>query len=206
MRLEHLNTALLGAALLLVGAQSVNAGVIRGAVGVLSNSMGTGDGSIANTFNQTGLSAAYVSGVTDYDTYVATHPTNNSANAWASPRGPALGFIDYDLGAVFNLTSFALWTQNNINGIRDFEILVDGILAGSFVAAQEAAANIAVQKFDFAALSGQVVRLNVLSIYGGLNVNIGEVAFESDVAAVPMPAPLALVGLGILGLGLHRRA
>ena len=196
----HIKNTIVG--LFLAASFSANAGVIIGATGISSNSMGTGGGSTTNIINQSGLSTGYTSGVTDFDSYVATHPTNNAGNAWAGLGGPVLGSMVFDLGDIFNVESFALWTQSNSNAINAFSILVDGVLAGSFNALVGIGPNVAAQVFDLTALSGQFITLQVNSIHGGNNVNIGEVAFE---AAVPEPAIIVLLGLGLVGISFSRK-
>jgi len=165
--------------------------------------MGTAGGSTDNIINQSGLSVGYTSGVTDFDSYVSTHPTNDATNAWAGLTGPVLGDIVFDLGSVFNVDSFALWTQSNTNAIDAFSILVNGSLAGSFNAVIGTGPNVAAQIFDLTMFAGQFVTLQVHSIHGGANVNIGEVAFEA--ASVPEPTIIMLLGIGLAGLGFSRK-
>ena len=186
----------------IAGLQSASAGVIVGATAIITNTMGTAGGSTANIINQSGLSVGYTSGVTDFDLYMATHPTNNAGNAWAGSGGVTSGDMIFDLGSSYNLESFALWTQNNTSAINAFDLLVDGSFVGSFNASIGVSSNIAVQTFSFAQTTGQFVTLRVNSTHGGPNVNIGEVAFE---ASVPEPTSLALLSLGVVGLGLSRR-
>ena len=98
------------------------ASVILSPTAVVGNTMGTGvnGGSTANIINQTGLSSGFVSGVTDFSAYLATgpiHETNDEFNAWAGENGPVLGDLDFDLGSTFLLSSLALWSQSNANGI-----------------------------------------------------------------------------------------
>lgn len=184
-------------------AGTANAGLIIGATDIVSNTMGTAGGSLDNIINQSGLSVGYTSGVTDFDSYVATHPVNSDSNAWAGNGGPVLGEMVFDLGGIFTIDSFALWTQFNSHAIDEFSILVDGIFAGSFNALVGAGPNIAVQVFDLTDLSGQFITLQVASNHGGNYVNIGEVAFEAT--SVPEPASIALLGLGLAGIGFSRK-
>ncbi len=184
-------------------AGTANAGLIIGATDITSNTMGTAGGSIDNIINQSGLSVGYTSGVTDFDSYLATHPTNNAGNAWAGNSGPVFGEMIFDLGGIFAIDSFALWTQSNSNAIDAFSILVDGNLAGSFNALVGSGPNIAAQVFDLTDLAGQFITLQVFSNHGGQNVNIGEVAFET--VSVPEPASIAVLLLGLAGIRFSRK-
>jgi hypothetical protein len=54
-------------------------GEIVGAFSAVVNSGGTGNvgAPISNTFNQTGLFTTYISGSTNYNTYIASNPLHN---------------------------------------------------------------------------------------------------------------------------------
>ena len=205
-------------ALIAVAGQA-EAGFIVAPVGVTANTMGTNTGSILNTFNQTGLSAGYTSGSTDFDTYVASNPTHanlNAFNGWSGLAGPVLGYIDYDLGSSMMLESLALWNQHNTNGITSLTVFVSSNIG--FVGATNVGTfnplslnPITVQTFATPAV-GQYVRLQVNSIGStGTNVNLAEIAFEQGTTTgtlLPEPTSLAIfgVGAGILGLcGVRRR-
>ena len=203
---------------LIVIAGQAEAGFIVAPVGVTANTMGTNTGSILNTFNQTGLSAGYTSGSTDFDTYVASNPTHanlNAFNGWSGLAGPVLGYIDYDLGSSMTLESLALWNQFNTNSITSLTVFVSSNIG--FVGATNVGTfnplgpnPITVQTFATPAV-GQYVRLQVNAINGGTFVNLAEIAFEQGAvtgALLPEPTSLAIfgVGAGILGLcGVRRR-
>jgi hypothetical protein len=132
----------------------------------------------------------------------------NPSNAWAGAPGPVLGDLDFDLGNVYSLGSFAFWSQSNTNAINSFTLFsaFDASFSGAVDLGTFSASvlnPITVQVFS-APSTAQFVRLRVNSNHGGNNVNIGEVAFDVS-AAVPSPGPLALMGLGIAGIGYWRR-
>lgn len=190
------------------------ASVILSPTAVIGNTMGTGDngGSTTNIINQSGLSSGFVSGITDFSTYLATNPIHDSNiedNAWAGGNGPVLGDLDFDLGDTFLISSMALWSQSNSNGIDSFTVFSSldatfssAINLGTFSASE--LNPITAQTFETSS-TAQFIRLRVNSTHvGGNAVNIGEVAFE--VSAVPIPATAWLFGSGLLGLiGVARR-
>src|SRR5262245_6199090 len=100
----------LARALLCGPAPPARAGVILQPASV-STDMGTGLGSPNRVINQSGLSAGYTSGVTDFDTYIARKPTHNSSdgrNIWGSDFSNT-GNFDFDLGGTYAIGAFALW-------------------------------------------------------------------------------------------------
>jgi hypothetical protein len=83
----------------------VSAGSILQAVGI-TTAMGNSGGAPSHVIDQSGLSAAYTSGVTDFDIYLAsnsTHNTNLAINLWRSDFGVPTGNVDFDLGGTFTI-------------------------------------------------------------------------------------------------------
>lgn len=86
---------------------SAQAGVIIQPVGVSTTA--NEFFSIENTIDQSGMTAGYVSGVTDFSTYLtATGHGNSAADLWQSNLTfPKL--VSFDLGASIPIGGFALW-------------------------------------------------------------------------------------------------
>lgn len=197
--LQVIQRAAVCVAMLFVRAQ-VDAGIILAPNAVSANTMGTYNGDIAHTFDQSGLSVGCASGVTDFDAYVAGNPTHavfSSSNAWAGLPGPVMGSIDYDLGLSITLESLALWTNRTASAITSLSVFVasnSGFDDATNVGLFAPSPTLSVQAFATTPATGRFVRLTVTSVNGGNFVNLAEVAFES--ATVPEPSSLALVGIG----------
>lgn len=176
---------------------------------------------VENIINQSGLSAGYTSGVTDFATFVgsATHTNPSVSNGYASPSNFVTEYdFDFDFGSIVSLSRFALWNDQDTQAIKDFELFssLDSSFTsltslGAFSAAQWMGASDAVEAevFDMADASSQYFRLAVSNAhFSGTNlINFGEVAFEAQTSVVPLPAafPLLAGGLGFFGLMGWRR-
>lgn len=178
---------------------------------------------VSGMTTQSGLSTGYVSGVTDFATYIAggvTHVTFASpGTTWlsTSPTPSFPIFLDFDLGSTLNVLQLALWngTGGNdaaVNGLSvftsnsaDFSVQT---AAGAFSNPLGSGGLEPATVFDLIDSSARYVRVRIDSYYGnGCCVGIGEVAFDSTApgGTVSLPGTLALVGLGFAALGVSSR-
>ena len=195
---------------------SANAGVIISAVGGTIDSGGPGFGTLSDTFDQSGLDADYTSGVDDFDTYVAsaTH-TRISDSEWVSNLGSSSASVTYDLDEPTDIDALALWNREGFGfGVLDLLGSSDGVsffsLASNLLPTNLPAASDSylADVFSFESVALQYVRLDMSecpkpdSIFAVCS--IAEVAFRAG-TAVPEPSTIALLGLGLLGIGVARR-
>ncbi len=204
-------------------ASTIVAPVIATATTTFISSSGN-DYSILNTVDQSGLSAGYVSGVTDFDLYMASDPTHTSlasGNEWFSRdygrRTVATQTVTYGFSALTSINGFALWNEE-FAGIGKTQFLwsVDNItytllntvtpLDSAFSLSQYSA-----QVFSFDLTSMLFFRLVIencpgppprQSSYRGCG--IGEVAFSAappgpvhNNPVVPLPAAFPLFGSAV---------
>lgn len=177
-----------------------------------------GSYALVNIINQSGLSANYISGVTDFSSFAAT-TTHDSGGVGTNSGfvlafGPPQQFI-FDLGSVKTIDGLAFWSTSNPGSVTQFQLFTDndddyangttGQIGGTFDAVRIGEPTPA-QVFSFAPVSTRYVDLNVLDNAGGMGYEsgIGEIAF-SDPASSPEPASLILVGCALCGVGMLGR-
>lgn len=203
------------AATLTIGAGTATAapGAIVGPVSAVINSGGPGDEPIAVTYNQGGLSVGYTSGVTDFDTYVASAPTHTfafSGAEWFSEPGAAsTTVVTYDFGSVINIDRLALWNEN-VAGIAQLDLLAAGedMIFTEFATDLVPTDNPSVTDyladvFAFSPVSARYVRFNITDSYdiNGpeiANVGIGEVAFRTTALQTDVPEASTWAAGGVL--------
>ncbi len=196
------------------------AGEITSAGTVLTNTLGNygyGYGPEFKMTNQSGLSANYVSGVTDFNTFVTSGVTHSGGdnNSWLSSSGVYSGYLTFDLGSVYDISKFVMW-----NGASGISASVNGFSmstsndssfstftnVGSFYGHQS---NYDATVYDLVDTTARYVKFTINGNFGnGCCMAVGDIAFETNqVTAVPEPETYAmmLAGLGLMGAISRRR-
>lgn len=214
---RRLSLALLvGFGLLSLAASPAGAGPILSAVSVTVSSVDPFGADPANLINQSGLSAGYTSGVTDFDTYVQT---TTAANIFGvnelGGAGVAPASFTFDLGSLVTIDAIAIWNQFGSAAVNTLSVETSLVadfsvsqLLGTFTMSVFAGSTaLLADVFAFAPTSAQFVRVNALTTAGSFAsaTRMNEVAFRQATASVPEPAALTLLVLGLTGVATRYR-
>lgn len=204
-----------------MAASAAQGQAIVGAVNGFINTGGPGGGLLANTWNQAGLSSNYVSGVTDFDTYIGSNPRHTETFAcceWFSDEPLTSASVTYDLGVVRGINALALWNEEIAGiGLLDLYASVDGLIFSSLSLGLTPFNNTInfdypAEVFSFSATNFQYIRFDMSNCpqpdpgsFAGCA--IGEVAFRTADASsvIPEPGTYALMLTGLVGVGLVAR-
>ncbi len=164
----------------------------------------SGSGVVAgNLVDQSGLSAPYTSGVTDFDTFVAAEDGAGSSNfdhllANSNGQNQPNGVVDpggtitLDLGSEIAIDALAFWSETGNEAITAFNLHADDdddftnggtTLLGSY----SPAATVDGQAFSFDAVSTRYVHMEVTGHGGGNWIRANEMAVR---AATPSSKPI----------------
>ncbi len=172
---------------------------------------------LANITNQNGLSANYVNGVTDFDTFVSgtTHTGNVQNNSGFVAGTGAPEQFTFNFGSIQTISGLAFWAELDGGTVTQFELFLDNDtsfangttaqVGGTFNALADASGGASGQVFLFGNQTTQFIHLNALNTAagGGGQIGIGEVAFRSG-DGVPEPSTYIAFLLGFALLGLNR--
>lgn len=208
----------------LLSSGAVSAQVILGPTDGFINVGGPGAGLLSHTFDQSGLSVGYTSGVTNFDDYLALNPVHTaifSGFEWFSQSGLNAASVTYDLGSVYSIYRLALWNEES-SGIGTLDLFgsMNGTDFFSLAAGLEPTDNpldgpasevfYGADVFSWASTDLRYVRFDMSDCpqddpgtYVGCA--IGEVAFGTGASSVPEPASMALMATGLLGVGFVAR-
>lgn len=183
--------------------------------------------------NYSGLFPA--SSILDHQSGTITEPTQDGSYWLNSDNGPANAYVVIDLGTGFHLGSFDLFNTHNANfgdrGTGAFSIEASNsigpgvgsgsnlsgtivtLVSGTLVAAPVSLPLVAQTflssdpgSYRYIRFSPHTVAVSGTSCCGSNNYGLNELrAFDAPASGVPEPASMALLGGGILVLGLLRK-
>lgn len=209
----------IAAALSAAALSTAQAGVVIGAQSAEIIAGAPGVGAISSTYDQYGLLDDYTSGVTDFDTYIASNPLHvwdfSVVDAgttyyyeWFSNFGTTTATVSYDLGEVYDVQGMALWNEDG-NGIGKLNILgsLDGVTwtsLGSSLSPTNHAEGVdyGADVFSWGTTAVRFVKLEASQCPSSstwVGCSIGEVAFNAT--PVPEASSVAMAGLGLAVVG-----
>ena len=174
---------------------------------------------IGRTIDQSGLNVNYISGVTDFDAYMALNPIHSLifvGNEWFTNSNVVSATLVFDLGSVMAIDRLALWNEDAAGfGFGRVSTSVDGsnysFLTNITPTDNPLNVDYGAEVFGFGVTAARYFQIEVRdcpqpdpngNIYTGCAM--GEIAF-SAVNVIPVPAAGLLVLTGIAALGLARR-
>lgn len=193
-------------------AGGANAATIIGASSVISNTGFFGNG--LDLINQSGLSATYASGITNFSSFVATttsSSTNIGDGGVFGGSSVATNIWTFDLGSEFNLEGVAVFSLGSSPGrVTEYNVHFDSnsIFSDGVTSSPALAVLIAGHPSPtvstFPSAPTQFVHIESTNTERGIAFHgLGEVFFSGT--AVPEPSSALLLGLGALTISFRRR-
>ncbi len=191
--------AILVAVLFDFGTLGVGRAVMISPQSVIYNSMGdyTSDYSSQKMIDHSGLFTDFTSGVTELAAYLESQDTGHSTAYGSSfiSNFTTSGYIDFDLGDKYELTSFLLWNDIDYQGINNFQLFIDDDMSfsnpkllGNFSASYgDDGTAVPLQLFSLDKAKGRYIRLQIFDIHPGQFAQlaqIAEIAFDGVPAGI----------------------
>ena len=200
------------AAILLGSAASAQAAVMIAPVSVKIDVGGEAGAfwKAENMINQSGLDKKYVSGVTDFDAYIASKPMHGTAlyTEWSTPNTPRTSArFTVDFGTEVTIGSLALWDDDNSSLGRFFLSTPElGAVASFMNVDGPAGDSYGAQVFGFRPITTRYLTFDLTGCdepgYTNNGCSLGEIAFEAaTISAVPEPTTWAMMITGFAGVG-----
>ena len=191
----------------------VNASVILGPTAVDVSAIDASPYGADNTnlIDQTGLSAAYVSGVTDFASFTSTTTAGYTGDSGLGLGGVGgLGSFYFDLGALFSVDSIATWGQDCCSATMfSYDLFSSDIFGATgsrnFIGNFSAGLSPNAFAHSFSSVSAQYFELDVTSNGGYSATRFNEIVFGGATSSVPEPSSIALLTLGLIGFGFSRK-
>jgi len=184
------------AGLLVAGTVGKGQAVMISPQGVVFNSMGSYRSYTTpeKMIDHSGLVTDFTSGSTELPDYLGNGNTGHRAETSSTfvSNNTSSGYVDFDLGGSYEVSTFLLWNDSDAQGINDFQLLIDDDpsfpnpkVLGTYSAAFGAGwTGIPMQQFKLNKERGRFVRLEVLDTHkaGGWNnlAQIAEIAFDAS--------------------------
>jgi hypothetical protein len=133
-------------------------------------------------------------GLASFPSVTADHEATTPSNSFVATE--IVGSIDFDLGGTFDVDGLAFWNQNaggpspdvGVSGVR-FSASTDGVTFTEIPGAPTAFNIVTIspappEVYSFAPVSASFIRMEVISVHGGVQMGFAEIAFAAGVLSI----------------------